>query len=294
MFRSLIILLLLAGFGTTSTTSDKVVDSFENSDLLVVESIPVKKTSAIEPVINAKASLLMDYDTGIVLFENESDKRLPMASLTKIMTAILILESHDLDEIVTVQDDMNDLGFLGVKMWLHQYEKITVENLLIGLLVPSAGDAAMALAVHHSGSVETFVEAMNEKTKKLNLQDTQFKNPIGLDDDGHYSSAFDLALLTKFALRNKDFQRIVQIPRATVTSTDGEIKHSFEGTNYLLNSYLDIRGVKTGTTNAAGQSLINLARHDNGKEVIVVLLDSPERFQEGKRLIDWGFRNYLW
>ncbi|MCK5617193.1 D-alanyl-D-alanine carboxypeptidase, partial [Candidatus Pacearchaeota archaeon] len=138
-------------------------------------------------------------------------------------------------------------------------------------------------------------EEMNERAKSLNLKNTKFTNPIGLDNiENHYSSAFDLAILTKYALKNRTFSRIVQIPRATITSTDGEIKHQFEGTNYLLESYLDIRGVKTGTTDAAGQSLINLAHHWNGKRVIAVLLNSPERFQENKRLIDWGFRNHSW
>jgi serine-type D-Ala-D-Ala carboxypeptidase (penicillin-binding protein 5/6) len=271
----------------------KPVEDFDMADLLSVSSIPTKIDMASQPVPDAKAALLMDMGTGMVLYQKNAYARLPMASLTKIMTAIIILENHSLDEIVTVKDDFNGTD-LGVKMWLRQYEKMTVENLLISLLVPSAGDAAMALAEYHSGSVEKFVKAMNEKAKMLNLRDTHFVNPVGLDDPDHYSSAYDLALLTKFALRNKDFRRIVQIPGATVTSVDGKTSHSFEGTNYLLDSYLDIRGVKTGTTDAAGESLINLARNSDGAEVIVVLLNSPDRFQESKRLLDWSFRNFKW
>lgn len=219
---------------------------------------------------------------------------MPIASLTKIMTALVILENHDLDEVVMIEEDYNQMEELGVRIWLHQYEKITVENLLIGLLVRSAGDAALALAAYHSGSVDAFVNEMNARAQTLHLDQTHFTNPIGLDHPDHYSSAFDLAILTKHALRYPDFRRIVRMPRAAITSTDGEITHEFESTNYLLESYLDIRGVKTGTTDEAGQSLINLAHHWNGKEVIVVLLDSPERFQESKRLIDWAFRNFSW
>ena len=153
----------------------------------------------------------------------------------------------------------------------------------------------MALAEYHSGSVDDFVEEMNQRAEVLNLENTHFANPIGLDEAGnHYSTAFDLAILTKYALKNKDFARILQIPRATITSTDGEISHQFEGTNYLLDSYLDIRGVKTGTTDDAGESLINLARNWRGQKVIAVFLNSPERFQESKRLIDWGFSNHKW
>jgi D-alanyl-D-alanine carboxypeptidase len=249
---------------------------------------------ASQPIAQATSALLMDVGTGMVLYQKNAYERLPMASLTKIMTAIIILENHSLDEVVTTDDDFNKLGELGVRMWLQQYEKITVENLLIGLLVPSAGDAAMALAKYHSGSVEKFVEEMNKRVKELNLKDTHFINPIGIDAEGHYSSAYDLAMLTKYALRNKEFRRLIQIQNATVTSVSGTIKHSFEGTNYLLDSYLDIRGVKTGTTDNAGECLINLARNTEGAEVIVVLLNSPDRFQESKRLLDWSFRNFKW
>lgn len=287
--------MLIAGLGGTSVLPANNKKTFSPEQLLSVESIPLKKKTAIQPVIEASAALLMDVDSGIILYKKNPHLRLPMASLTKVMTALLILENHDLNEVVTIQKDYSQIEELGVRIWLIQYEKMTIENLLIGLLIPSGGDAAMALAEYHSGSVEKFVEEMNQRAKILNLKDTHFTNPIGLDDVGnHYSSVFDLAILTKQALKDKNFARIVQIPRATITSTNGEIKHSFEGTNYLLDSYLDIRGVKTGTTDDAGESLINLAYHWNGKKVIAVLLNSPERFQENKRLINWGFSNHFW
>jgi len=234
----------------------------------------------------------MDVDTGAVLYEKDSQTALPMASLTKIMTAILILENHDLSEVVTVEADFSQE--LGVRIWLYQNEKITVGNLLIALLVRSAGDAALALANFHSGSVEAFVSEMNAKLSELNLSGTHFMGPIGLDHEGQYSTAHDLAMLTKYALRFPDFRRIVKLDGATITSTDGKIQHSFVSTNYLLNSYLDIEGVKTGTTEAAGQSLVNLARNKSGNEIISVLLNSPSRFQENKSIIDWIFRTYQW
>jgi D-alanyl-D-alanine carboxypeptidase len=294
MLRSLISLFLIAGITSSPISSGLTADKFDEYDLLNVSSIPSKRLRDTEPIIEAKSALLMDLDTGILLYKKNPYEPMPMASLTKIMTAALILESHSLDEVVTIEDDYGKYKELGVRIWLHQYEKITVENLLTALLVRSAGDAAMALAQYHSGSVEDFVEEMNKKAKELNLNFTSFANPIGLDDDQQYSNAFELAILTKYALHNKDFRRIIRLPRAIITSTDGQIKHAFEGTNYLLNSYLDIRGVKTGTTDAAGESLINLARYSNQKEVISVIMDSPERFQESKRLIDWGGRNFTW
>ncbi len=294
MFRSLLTLLLLASLNTAPPAAIPAPPSFQASGLLTVESVPRKTSDTVAQVLEAKAALLMDLDSGTLLYEKEARKSMSVASLTKIMTALVILENHDLDEVVMVEEDYNQTEELGVRIWLNQYEKITVGNLLIGLLVRSAGDAAMALAAYHSGSVDAFVNEMNARAQMLHLDHTHFTNPIGLDDPDHYSSAFDLAILTKHALRYPDFRRIVRLPRAAITSTDGEITHEFESTNYLLESYLDIRGVKTGTTDEAGQSLINLARHRNGKEVIVVLLNSPERFQESKRLIDWVFRNFSW
>jgi D-alanyl-D-alanine carboxypeptidase len=232
----------------------------------------------------------------VVLFEKDGREQLPIASLTKIMTAILIMESHSLYETVTVDENYANMkeDEIGVRIWLKQYEKITVGDLLIALLVRSAGDAAFTLAKYHSGSVEVFVDEMNIKSQMLNLEDTHFMNPIGLDDDEHYSSAFDLAILTKYALRFSTFRNIIKIKEANIASTNGRIKHSFKSTNHLLNSYLDIQGVKTGTTDAAGASVINLARSEGGHEIIAIILNSPNRFQENKSIIDWTFRSYDW
>jgi len=266
--------------------------SFDETSLLELSPIPALKHEAIKPEIESKSALIMDYDTGILLYEKNIHEELPMASLTKIMTAILILENHDLWEVVTVQSDFSELA--GVRIWLRYNEQMTVENLLKALLIRSAGDAAIALADYHSGSVEDFVKEMNERAKELNLVNTHFMNPIGLDAEGHHSSSFDLAILSKYALHIPAFRNIVRLPEATVSSVDGKFHHSFESTNYLLNSYLNVQGVKTGTTDGAGESLINLARDAWGHEVIAVLLNSPSRFQENKSMIDWAFRSYEW
>ncbi len=266
--------------------------AFDETSLLEVSPIPILRDDALNPDIGAKAALIMDYDTGLVLYDKNMHEEMPMASLTKIMTAILILEDHDLSEVVTVGSGFPDLE--GVRIWLRQGEKLTVHDLLQALLIRSAGDAAMALAEHHSGTVEEFVNAMNERTKELNLIHTQFKNPVGLDDEGHYSSAYDLAILSKYALHFSTFRSIVGMSEASISSVDDKFHHHFDSTNYLLNSYLDILGVKTGTTAGAGKSLINLARDDRGNEIIAVLLNSPARFQENKSMIDWAFRSYMW
>ncbi len=291
MTRSLFTLLFVAGLGASTPATD--VDVFDMTSLLEVAPIPSHSGDSVAPEVEADAALIMDGETGILLYAKNIHERVPMASLTKIMTAIVIMENHDLDEIVQVQNTYPGQE-LGVRIWLQKWEKITVGDLLIGLLVRSGGDAAMALAEHHSGDVDGFVEAMNAKLKELNLENTNFTNPIGLDHEDHYSSAFDLAIMTKHALKNKDFRRIVNLKKATVKSTDGRLSHTFDNTNYLLNSYLDIRGVKTGTTKAAGPSLVNLAVNARGNEVISVVLNSPARFSENKSLIDWSFRSHKW
>jgi len=295
LLRSLIILLLVAGVGATPISKAPTAKTVSPDAYLRVGIIPRLIKGAIRPQISARSVLLVDVDTGLSLYEKNARLRMPMASLTKIMTAVMILGSHRPSEVVDIQDDFNQYTDLGVRIWLHQYEKITVGDLLTGLLVPSAGDAAVALAEYHSGSVEKFVEAMNAKARELGLRDTHFKNPIGLDEEGHYSTAFDLATLTRYALRFPEFRRIVALPEASISSTNGKITHSFKSTDELLGGYLDIRGVKTGTTDEAGQSVVNLARNPaSNKEVISVILDSTDRFQESKSLIDWSFRNYLW
>ena len=294
MLRSLVSLLIIASFSVApiSDISTKVFPFKDLENLLYVSNIPQFVGPSLRPAIQARAALVMDVDSGTLLFKKNANLSLPMASLTKIMTAILILESHNLSEVVTIADNYSYTD--GVKIWLRQYDRMTVGDLLIALLVPSAGDAALALADFHSGSYEAFIDEMNEKAKSLNLKNTKFKNPIGLDEEGHYSSVFDLSILTKYALRFKSFRRIIQMPEATITSTNGTYTRTFDNTNHLLDSYLNVVGVKTGTTDAAGLSVINLAKNNKGSEIITVLLNSPDRFQESKSMIDWTFRSYHW
>lgn len=292
MFPSFTSLFILTNLTPTDEPLNFKQPPAQMAEMIELNPIPQLKKGALAPEIKAKAGLLMDYATGLVLYEYNADEELPMASLTKIMTAILILENHKLDEVVPIPSNYASLE--GVKIFLHEGEEMTVENLLKALLLPSAGDAAMALAEYHSGSVDEFVKQMNERAKELNLQHTQFANPVGLDAQGHYSTAHDLAQLARYAMQMPDFRDIVQISSAQVTSIDGQFTYDLENTNELLNSYLNVIGVKTGTTDEAGESLINLARDAQGNEVLSVVLNSPSRFQESKSMLDWAFRSYLW
>ncbi len=293
MLRGLLSLLLLASVSAPlSGAPISPVHDFNPVALLELDPIPQKQHDAVAPVLQAKAGLVMDADTGLILYEKNSQIPLAMASLTKIMTAVIILESHSLDEVVTINDNYNTLA--GVKIGLQKNEKITVGNLLMGLLIRSGGDAALALAKFHSDSVPAFVEAMNQKATLLHLEHTRFQNPIGLDEEGHYSTAYDLALLTKQAMRHRAFRAIVRLPEADISSVDGQIHHSFKNTDQLLGGYLNVIGVKTGTTDAAGESIINWAQGPAGQNILAIVLDSPDRFQENKSLMDWAFRNFFW
>ncbi len=288
MLQSLLTILI----AITIPAAAPAAKPFDASVLLSVAPIPVKNQSAVAPVIRAKAALAMDLETGLVLFKKNEREAMPMASLTKIMTALLILENHEPGEIVTV--DQNFSGLEGVKVGLKKGEKITVQDLLIGLLVPSGGDAAVMLAKYHSGSVEAFVNAMNDRAAALGMSATRFTNPVGLDGPGHQSSAADLALLFRAAWRHGDFRTIVAMPSATIGSVDGKTAHAFSSTNQLLGSYLEVLGGKTGTTDGAGQSVMNIAKSPQGHAVLTVLLNSPDRFQENKALLEWVFRNHQW
>lgn len=294
MLRSIVSLLLLANINSAGEIplSEKEAIEFDPQILMDLGTLPHLKEDYLAPDIKAKAAILVDDKTGVILYEKNSHERLPMASLTKIMTAILILENHGLDEIVEVKGDYQSLE--GVKIGLHQNEEMDVGSLMKALLIRSAGDAAMALAEHHSGTVEDFVAQMNIRAQELNLTDTHFQNPVGLDGENHYSSAHDLSILARYAMRIPVFRQTVSLSQASVSSTDGRFNYNFSTTNYLLNSYLNILGVKTGTTDAAGESVINMARSDDGHDVLSVVLSSPSRFQESKSMLDWVFRSHLW
>ena len=292
MIRSLTTLLLLANVTPVDLPPTLSEPLALQGGWIEVQPIPHLKKDHVAPEVQARAALLIDNATGLVLYEKNADESLPMASLTKIMTAVMILEHHQLDEVVTISSNYADLE--GVKIFLHQGEQMTVGSLLQALLLPSAGDAAMALAEYHSGSVEAFVEEMNQRAKSLNLMHTHFKNPVGLDEEGHVSTASDLAQLARYAMHFSAFRNIVNQPSAAIESVDGRFSYALTNTNRLLASYLDVLGIKTGTTDEAGESVINLARNEQGHEVLSVLLNSPDRFQESKSMLDWAFRSYLW
>ncbi len=270
----------LCGFGGP-TLVDRPIAPTQRLDLGELQQIVDARTL---PEVSAEALLVYDIDAGRMLYERNSDVALPPASLTKLMTALLVLEAGKLDEVVTVQE--SDL--IGdASMGLAVGDQATVETLLWGVLIPSGNDAAMALARHTGGTVENFVARMNARAAELNLAESNFQNPHGLDAADHVTSARDLLALT---LANLDYSLFREIVATAETIVDG---YPLQSTNQLLDSYAGATGIKTGTTPAAGECLIAQIERD-GHPVLIVLLGSGDRYADARALHELYQLNYRW
>lgn len=231
---------------------------------------------------SARSAILIDAGSGRVLYEQNADERMLIASITKIMTAVVALENGDVDEMYTVTaEDMAE----GSSMYLAVGEKLTLEELLYGLMLSSGNDAALAVAHCVSGTVEAFVEQMNAKAKELGMSNSSFANPNGLDHDDHYSTARDMATLTAYALQNAAFARIVSTTSITIGT------RTLTNHNKLLRQYDGCIGVKTGYTKAAGRTLVSAALRD-GQTLVAVTLSDGNDWQDHANLLDHGFETY--
>lgn len=239
------------------------------------------------PLITADTAILMDAGTGQILFDKNSGLKKPPASTTKIMTALLALEGGDLQETVTVSRHAASVGEASLE--LKEGEMITLQNLLYGALLESGNDACVALAEHIGGTEANFVLLMNQKAKLLGANSTSFKNTNGLPAVGHYSTAKDLATITRYALRNQIFQQIVAT-RSKIIDSSMTTRH-LSNTNRLLWSYNGADGVKTGTTIEAGNCLVASASRD-GRQLISVVLNSEDRWADSMQLLDYGFDRF--
>lgn len=235
------------------------------------------------PHCSAQHAILMDADTGAVLYEKDADTPSLIASTTKIMTGLLICENCDLDEKVTVPPEA--VGIEGSSVYLRAGEVLSVRDLLYGMLLQSGNDAAAALALHLCCSIEAFAGQMNEKAQELGLTNTHFANPHGLDAEDNYGSARDLASLTAYALKNPDFAQIV----SAGSYRAGE--RYFTNHNKLLWRCEGAIGVKTGYTKKAGRILVSAAER-NGRTLICVTLSAPDDWNDHCALYDYGFSQY--
>ena len=219
--------------------------------------------------VNAEAAVVMDADSGRLLYAQNPDKRLANASTTKIMTALLTLEQPDQDRYFTVDSDAIQVE--GTTMGLQPGDSVTLHQLAAGMLLPSGNDAANAAAVEIAGSEEAFVRLMNQRAAELGLENTQYRNPSGLDAEGHYSSARDLAALAAHALENEDFEDIVSKQEIRMAFGNPPYNRSLYTTNKLLERYPYAIGVKTGYTDDAGLCLVTAAEKDGTRLIIVTL-----------------------
>ncbi len=252
------------------------------------EPLPLLEEPVSFPQINAKSAIVIDADSGTVLFEKEPRLKLNPASITKMVTAITALETYPVDEVVTVINPYP----VGKVMGLESGEKITVKNLIYGLLVHSANDAAFVLAGQTEEKIQKFIVRMNQVASQENLNDTHFVNFDGEEDEDHYSTVFDLANLTRWALRNNIFSDAVRLDKITVTDTAGAITHDLETTNELLGME-EIKGVKTGWTPLSGECFVGLVDFKD-RRLITVILGSEDRFGETKKLVEWAKENVFW
>ncbi len=241
-----------------------------------------------DPELTAHAALSYDLTTGKVLFAKNPKERTPLASLTKIMTAIVALENMPLDKEITVSKNAATIGENA--MGLSKGEVLPLQELLYGLMLPSGNDAAEAIAEGSKFGRDNFVYVMNSKAEQLGLADTRFTNPSGLEGDGkQYSTAYDLLVMTRYALENPVFREVVSTVNHEISATENhKAYHLFNETN-LLTSYPGVKGVKTGFTNEAGLCLVTYLEHD-GHQIIAVILNSQNRRQEMKDLLDYSLQ----
>lgn len=267
-------------------------------DILTAAPIPETKAASAQksipaPSIQASAYVVMDLRSGKMLSEKNVGERKSIGSITKLITALILLDENNLNDIVTVPESATKIE--GSRIWLASGEKITVRDLLSGLLIHSGNDAAYTLAIFNAGSVEKFVEKMNEKAKKLGLSRTHFGNPAGFDHANNYSTAEDIALLGSYAYRNSFIRHTVGISKTTVSSVNGKFKHELENTNVLLIRDPRFKGLKTGHTLEAGYSFVGVATlPENNASLLTVVLDSPDRFKESTALVNWAVSNFSW
>ncbi|HHT53995.1 MAG TPA: D-alanyl-D-alanine carboxypeptidase [Clostridiales bacterium] len=247
-------------------------------------------TNAGAVSVSAQAAVLIDANDGSVLYARGAGLRLPMASTAKTMTAVIAIEYGDLNQIIEIPAAA--VGVEGSSVYLYCGEKLTLEDLLYAMLLESANDAATAIAIAIAGSVEGFAGLMNAKVAELGLADTHFVNPHGLDSDEQYTTAYDLAQITAYALRNETFAKIVSTKKTTIPLNGTEGVRLLVNHNRLLRSYPGAVGVKTGFTRRSGRCLVSAATR-GGLTLIAVTLNAPSDWSDHKKMLDYGFSSYV-
>lgn len=286
-----------------ATTAPTIFDSAEN--LLVGLEIPQNNSGVagiqkynIPPIsknlpppnFSARSTLIKDLATGSILYQKDSSLPFPIASTTKIMTALVAGEYFKPNSVLTVDSSAT---IPGSKVGLIKGEDLTFRSLLYGMLLSSGNDAAFAIAENYPGKLLGFVSAMNKKALELNLKNTHFDNPAGFDSPNHFSSAEDLSKITEEALKSYQLARIFATKETNIVSLNKKNTHQLLNLNKLLSQVNGVLGVKTGTTEEAKENLVTLVERE-GRKVLLVVLGSNDRFGETTKLIDWTYANFEW
>ena len=281
-------------FGDGGKKQDFMVQINEEDEEIDIEEIQkeVIETSSNpeETDVDSRIALIYDRASGKILYEKNGNKQTPMASTTKIMTAIVVLENANLKDVVTI--DSKAAGIGGSRLGLKKNDKITVNDLLYGLMLRSGNDAAVALANYVGGSVEGFAQMMNEKAKEMGLTNSHFIVPHGLDNDGHYTTAYELAKMADYALKIDKFKQIVGTQNTTIY-INGYAK-AINNTNKLLGSVSGVYGVKTGFTNGAGRCLVTACKRDD-LDIVTVIIGADttkQRTADTIKLINYAYNNF--
>ncbi len=288
IIKILVILILIFNITIPIVIADD--EETELEDINIEEIIEASAKPTNIPTINSRAAVIYDRTSGTVIYGKEENTKRKMASTTKIMTCLVTLEHANLTDTVEVSKKAAGTG--GSRLGLTSGAKITVNDLLYGLMLCSGNDAAVALAEHVAGSISEFANLMNEKAKKIGLENTHFVTPHGLDEEEHYTTAYELAKLTDYALNVEKFANIVKTKTYTV-SINGNPKQ-LNNTNELLGNLNGVYGVKTGFTNGANRCLVTAIKRDNLDVICVVLGADTKKFrtQDSIKLIEYAFKNY--
>jgi len=250
---------------------------------------PVSKNIPL-PALSPRAIFVKDLTTGTILYQKDAEISLPIASTTKIMTALVASEYFKPNSVLTVQDGAS---ISGARVGLVGGENLSFISMLYGMLLNSGNDAAFTIAENYPGGTVAFVSAMNKKASSLNLANTHFDNPAGFDSPKHFSSAKDLSTITEEALKNYRLARIFATKETNIVSLDKKYKHNLINLNKLLSQVKGVLGVKTGYTEEAKENLVTLVDRD-GHQILTVVLGSDDRFGESTKLIEWAYQNFTW
>lgn len=287
------LVLLLLGLFSLGFGPPKLIESDSPELPIYQHQLPIIR-QCTPPEVVAKAALIMDATTGKVVFQRNAHQRLAPASTTKVMTAIVALEEGALSDKVVIQErHLAENPFDESVMGLMPGDVVTLEDLLWGLLLPSGNDAARAIADHIGGSMDEFVEMMNEKASVLGLKDTHFANSHGLDEKDHYSSAYDLAVMSRYALKNPTFAGMVATKHHVMEASRELYLQNNNQLLYLEDRVPVVDGVKTGLTDDAGDCLVASVTR-GGHQVIVVVMGAESRVAAAIPVIDYAFDSFAW